>query len=563
MNRWVDACVAHVRHIQHPLVLLALITTLTFALPFIKFVIFSLDMFTNINPILDILFDAHILKAFLNSLAIGVGTTLLGGGIGLTLALFLGLSDTHRMHIWSFLVFLIFFLPPSFLAIAWIDTGILMNHWLGVDNPMYTKTATVILLSIHLFPIAFFMVLDQLKRIPFAMIEAGKISHATQPYLLRTIILPLLRPVFIKSLMMLWIACLGHFTLFALLGIPGQFSTLTTLIYSKLTGFGIRKMDVLAILSLLLILLGSVGLCVLRSLQKPLPRYAATSKQLTHNTFNSVLTRRIVYGLFAVICMSIILPMIKLLMTSLTPRSMVTFSLAHLSFENYAYILTYPTSLKAFSNSLSLALSTSLLLYAQSALFEYGALMTRHRIFKHARFFFQVFYLIPGSILGIGLILLFLNPFSWMAFLKLHVLYSSLFMIGAAYIIRFCAFHLNIAHAGRGRFSAKLLESARICGARSPQIFKTIFLPLMTPSLLNGSILVFILIMHEVTISALLPSSDTQTIGVLLLSMMEHGDTKGTAALCILVTVFLVMFRALAHTFTQKTLHRVYQEDRL
>ena len=145
-----------------------------------------------------------------------------------------------------------------------------------------------------------------------------------------------------------------------------------------------------------------------------------------------------------------------------------------------------------------------------------------------------------------------------MNFLHIHTLYSSLFMILCAYIIRFCAFHLNIVHAGRERFSMKLIESARICGADQSTVLGRIFLPLIAPSLLNGGFLVFILIMHEVTISALLPSSDTQTIGVLLLSMMEHGDTKGTAALCILVTLFLIVFRMIAHTVTKKMLMKTY-----
>ncbi|MBX9977415.1 MAG: ABC transporter permease subunit [Alphaproteobacteria bacterium] len=529
-----------------------------FSLPLIKLVTFSESTLFSMHAISTLLSDEPFLHATMNSVCIAFTTTIIACTIGLILALFVGLTDTHRIHLWSFVIFLILFLPPTFLAIAWIDIGILMNHWFGIPNPMYTQIATILLLSIHLFPICFFMILDQLKRIPFHLIEAGKSYGVSPTRLLTRIILPLLRPAIVKSAMLIWFSCLGHFTFFALLGIPGQFTTLTTLIYAKLTGFGGSKIEDIVLICVLLLIIGLIGTYMLRLLGGPSWQFRTTSKKLSTNTFDSRHTQIFVYGLLTIICLSIILPMIKLLMTSFTTKGVLSFSIAHFSLENYAYILNNKNIHQAIWNSVMLATGTAIFLFFQSAIFEYGALMTKRPFFKRARIFFQSLYLMPGSILAISLILLFLKPFDWMGFLKLNTLYNTLSMIFLAYVIRFFAFHLNIVHAGSDKFSARLIESAKSCGAATYQTIHRIFLPLISPSLFNGSFLVFILIIHEVTVSALLPSSETQTIGVVLLSMMENGDTKATAALCILITSLLVLFRILAHQLTKKSTSKIY-----
>ncbi len=542
----------------NPFILFASLLVIVCALPLIKLLSFSKILIFSGNTLIDLFKDPRFLRAAFNSICIASITTLIAGSVGLVLALFVGLTDTHRLHIWSFIIFLILFLPPTFLAIAWIDIGIHLNHWLNIPNPMYTQTASIILLSIHLFPICFFMILDQLKRIPFHLIEAGKSFGASPRVLLTQIILPLVRGAVVKSAMLIWFSALGHFTFFALLGIPGQFTTLTTLIYSKLTGFGVNKIDDIVLICMILLVIGLAGTYVLKTLTGPAWQWRVTSQKLTKNTFDSKHTRVFIYGLLCLICLSIILPMIKLLLTSFTTKGVMSFSMSHFSLENYHYIIGNRNIHHAFFNSFILALGTAFVLFFQSGLFEYGALITKRAFFAKARIFFQSLYLMPGSILAISLILLVLKPFDWMRFLQLNMIYNTLFIIFIAYMIRFFAFHLNIVHAASDKFSYKLIESAKSCGATTSSIVRRIFLPLVSPSLFNGSFLVFILILHEVTVSSLLPSSETQTLGVVLLSLMEHGDTKATAALCILITSLLVIFRVLAHQLTKRSIARTY-----
>lgn len=527
----------------------ALALAFIFALPFLKLIGFTLEH-GRVEKILHILSEHQFQRALFSSIMIGISTTIIATICGVCTALFVGLADIKRIHIWSFVIMLVFFLPPTFLAIAWVDIGILLNHSFHIPNPMYHPSATIILLSVHLFPICFFMILEGLKKMPSNLIEAARSCGLNSKGILKQVILPLLRPAIIKSAMLIWFSCLGHFTFYALLGIPGQFTTLTTLIYAKLTGFGMQSLAEVVIICFILIGVGISGVILLKFLTGKDWEYRTTVKTIRHNTFTSRRVRIGVYGFLWLICLSIALPFIKLLMTSFTPKALVSFSLQHMSFENYLYILGNKNVQKALINSLILGVSASSLLFIQSACFEYGALHSKKQFFQNARVFFQSLYLLPGSILAISMILLFLKPFFWMDFLKLNQFYDTLFIIFIAYMIRFFAFHLNIVHSAGDKFSKRWIESAKSSGANGMTTIREIFLPLMTPSLLQGSFLVFILILHEVTVSALLPSSDTQTLGVVLLTLMEHGDTKATAALCILITLSLVALRYFVHMLT-------------
>lgn len=542
----------------NPYVLFVGVLIFIFSLPFIKFLNFSATTIRGQALLLNLFHDSHFQKSLLNSVTIASITTFIGTSTGLILALFVGLSDLHRLRLWSFIIFLVFFLPPTFLAIAWVDIGVLMDHAFNIPNPMYHPFATIILLSIHLFPICYFMILESLRRMPQNLIEAGRSCGLNSKGLLRHIILPLLRPAIVKSAMLIWFSCLGHFTFYALLGIPGQFTTLTTLIYSKLTGFGLQSISEVVLICLILLTVGLSGVILLKFLTGKDWHYRITTKSIRQNTFVSKRVRILVYSFLWIICTAIALPFIKLVMTSLTPKALVSFSWQEVSLENYYYIFSNYNVRKGILNSLFLGSAAATILFLKSAIFEYGSIIHERRIFGRARIFFQSLYLLPGSILAISMILLFLKPFSWMDFLRLNTLYDTLFIIFVAYLIRFFAFHLNIVHSSGEKFSKRWIESAKSSGAKTFRTVKDIFLPIMSPSLFQGSFLVFILILHEVTVSALLPSSHTQTLGVVLLTLMEHGDTKATAALCILVTIALVILRLFVHMMTKAYDKKIY-----
>jgi len=62
----------------------------------------------------------------------------------------------------------------------------------------------------------------------------------------------------------------------------------------------------------------------------------------------------------------------------------------------------------------------------------------------------------------------------------------------------------------------------------------TILAPLLAPAAAAGAILVFLTALNELTVSALLWSSGRETLGVIVYSLAEGGDTPLAAAVAVI-----------------------------
>lgn len=66
-----------------------------------------------------------------------------------------------------------------------------------------------------------------------------------------------------------------------------------------------------------------------------------------------------------------------------------------------------------------------------------------------------------------------------------------------------------------------------------------VLLPLLLPGILTGGMLVFLTALTELTVSALLYSSGSQTIGVTIFSFEQAGDTLYSTALSSLIVALI------------------------
>ena len=81
----------------------------------------------------------------------------------------------------------------------------------------------------------------------------------------RSVIVPLAMPALLAGAALAFVSSIGNFGIPAMLGIPGRYTVLTTLIYQRLQGFGPRVLGEVAALALILAALAVIGL-LLRAL---------------------------------------------------------------------------------------------------------------------------------------------------------------------------------------------------------------------------------------------------------------------------------------------------------
>ena len=85
--------------------------------------------------------------------------------------------------------------------------------------------------------------------------------------------------------------------------------------------------------------------------------------------------------------------------------------------------------------------------------------------------------------------------------------------------------------SGYYQLDRTLEEAAQIAGARLLRRLATIILPLVAPMAIAGALLVFLTAFNELTVSALLWSSGAETLGVVVFSFQQGGDSTYAAAL--------------------------------
>jgi iron(III) transport system permease protein len=155
-------------------------------------------------------------------------------------------------------------------------------------------------------------------------------------------------------------------------------------------------------------------------------------------------------------------------------------------------------------------------------------------------------YALPGVVLSIACILIFLKPIPIIGI----SIYNTVWILFVAYLARFLVLGLRPILSGYHQVDRALEEAAQVAGARLIYRLRTIIFPVIAPVAAAGAILVFLTAFNELTISALLWSSGTETLGVVVFSLEQGGESTAAAALAavtIVITVGLALSTLLFH----------------
>ncbi|WP_245986943.1 ABC transporter permease [Azospirillum thermophilum] len=210
-------------------------------------------------------------RALANTLEAGLAATALSVVIGTAAALLVGLTDIRGKAAAVFLLLLPLLVPPQITALAWIElTGsgspILAPLGLapapGTTNPLYSRLGVILVMGVEHATIVFLAVRAGIRGLPRDLVEAARVAGSGPGRVVATVVLPLLRPAILAGAALAFVSAIGNFGVPALLGIPGRYPMLTTLIYQRLSGFGPRVLGEVAALALILAALAAAGLAI-------------------------------------------------------------------------------------------------------------------------------------------------------------------------------------------------------------------------------------------------------------------------------------------------------------
>jgi iron(III) transport system permease protein len=494
--------------------------------------------------------------ALRNSLETSIGATLVALLFGGIVALIVTLTDLRARNAFVFVFVMPLIIAPQVMALAWLQItgasspllGLLgLSPPPGTRNPLYSREGIILLLAIEYSPLIFLTLRAGLRALPRELIEAGLAAGASRFTVIRTIILPLMTPSLVAGMALVFVSCLGNFGVPAFLGIPGNYLTLPTLIYQRLSGLGPGVLSEVAILSILIGAIAIIGILV-QDLMLRRKDYRITTTSLAARPFELGRWRLAVeVTLWSLTLFVVIMPILGLLATALIPAYGVPLNLATMTAENFRYVMVeHGASYRALRNSFILSATAAMLITVFAVFLGYFLVWKKSPLLRLLSIAAELPYALPGVVLSIACILIFLKP---IPLLGLSI-YSTVWILLVAYLARFMVLGLRPVVAGYHQLDRAVEEAAQVAGAGFYRRLRTIIVPMVGPVAVAGAILVFLTAFNELTLSALLWSSGSETLGVVVFSFEQGGESTSAAALSILtiiVTIGLALSTLLFH----------------
>lgn len=510
------------------------------------------------SPFWQVMNSASTWGALWNS----VYTATLGAGVSLFLGAIFAYTITLtniRCKQWMVFCFMLpMMIPPQVTALSWLQLmgpaspllkTLGMAPPMGSPQPLYSAEGIILLLGIQSAPLVFLAMRTSLINLPADLIEAARVSGASNRQVWFDIVLPLSRGGMIAGVFMAFVSNLGNFGIPAMLGIPNSYYVLPTLIYQRMAGFGNSVLQEVASLSILIGVLALLGVALQQHMQKR-SRYALTGHSGKAHDLNLHRWRLPVESILALVLFIILVcPLLALIVSALVPAVGVPLTLDTVTLAAFDEMINHQRStLRAGKNSLMLAGGAAMVIMAFALPLAYRLRQLPERIQTGVITLIEIPYALPGVVLAIACILLFARP---LPILNI-ILYGSLWIIFLAYLARFLVLGLRPVMASLAQVDTALEEAAQLSGAHTLRRLIDILLPMLAPAVFAGGLLVFLIALNEITVSALLWSAGNETLGVLIFNLDEGGESVLASAISVLVVAFVALLMAVLNLLAPK-----------
>jgi iron(III) transport system permease protein len=505
-----------------------------------------------------VLSDPALWSATYYTLVTAVFGTIISLIIGCAFAFLLTLTDIRGKGLLSFCFVLPMMIPPQVTALAWVQMSgpsspllkaLHIAPALGTPQPLYSVGGIALLYGVQHAPLVYLALRASLMSLPRDGVEAARLSGASSLRVFRDIILPLSLPGIIAGAAISFVSCTGNFGIPAILGIPASIYTLPTLIFTKFSAFTSRTFGDVALLSAIIAIISVAGLAIqdraLRGRDYRVLGLSGATAAFEIGYWKLLFTPILWVTLFFMLAA----PFFALLAGALVPAYGVPLTFKTMTFNAFSEILfRQAVTRTAFVNSLSLSAGTAVCLLGVTVLTAYALTRRRDLLGRVVSSVIEIPYALPGIVVAVSFILVFAAPLP-----IIHVtLYGTVWIILIAYLSSFFAVSLKPVVSAFHQLDPALEEAARLAGAGFFRRLKDIIVPLIAPAAGASVILVFLIACNELTISALLWSAGTQTLGVAIYNLDDSGSSDLASALSVLVVLMVVFMMLLLELMAKR-----------
>ena len=489
------------------------------------------------------------LEALKNTLIAAFATMILGTAIAFPLAWLVGRTDLYGKKFFRSLFILTYMVPPYVGAMAWLrlmnpNVGTI-NQWLRVifrlsDAPgplnAYTLPGMIWVLTTFYYPYAFITISRAMEKMDPSLEEASRISGASPVKTLLTVTLPMMTPSLIAGALLVFISAASCYGIPSIIGIPGNVNTVTTRIV-EYVGQGQTGMNDATGLAVFLMVVALLILFVSDVLLAK-RQYITVSGKSVRPAIVELRSWRIpmtiLVSLFAVIV--VVLPFVTILTTSFkVDIGKSVFDASNFTTTNWTSVFARAETIGCLKNSLIFAAVSATVGLVIACVMSYLLQRTRVRGRSIPNFLITLGSGTPSVVIALGLIMTMRGNFG-------INIYNTAYILIAAYLVKYLMMGMRTVVSAMSQIHVSLEECSQVSGASWLTTMRRITGPLIFPSIAAGWFLIFIPSFYELSMTTLLYSSTTKTIGLQLYEYWTLTSQPMSCAMAfgiLLIVVFL------------------------
>ena len=469
------------------------------------------------------------------SFSVTIITTILTIIIGVPLAYVMTTCKIKGKGIIEILIIISVLSPPFIGAYSWIlllgRSGVIttfLSDTFGITLPsIYGFSGILLVFTLKLFPFIYMYTTGALKKLDVSLIEASESLGCTGVKKVFTVVIPLILPTVLAGSLLVFMNALADFGTPMLIG--EGYQVMPVLIYSEFISEVGGQANFAAALSAIMVFITTAIFLG--------QKYIVNKKSFVMSSLKPIQPKKVtgIKSVFAHLFVYIvvglaIIPQVTVIFTSFLKTKGAMF-IREFSLNSYINVIGKLGS--SIRNTFVYGLIAIILIIILGMFISYVS-VRRKNLFTSILDTLTMFpYIIPGSVLGITLLL---------AFNKKPILLSGTFMIIViAFVIRRLPYTIRSSAAILYQISPSIEEASISLGYSQFQTFKNVTSRMMLPGVISGAILSWITVINELSASIILYTGTTRTMSVAIYSEVIRASYGTAAALSSILTFTTVI----------------------
>lgn len=521
-----------------------------FVLPICRlvFLSFSSEGGFSLGNYTSVLKDRTTWKTIENTLYVVGGSSIIAIVLGVITAWVVAYTNIRQKKLIQLFIFLPFIIPSYITTLAWtqfMSKNGFFAHLLsllpGSVEPlnMYSLQGIILVMGFSHYPLVYLLTVGVLRKIPRDLEYAARVSGSSKWQSFQKITLPLALPGIASGGFLAFIASLDNFGIPAFLGIPGNIRVLSTYIYEQIVGLGPNSFERAATLSVILGVIALTGTSIQWLLLKKTKHMETAVEDKEPRFLFSNRTRfTIELLLWSFLLVTTMVPLLSMLSASLIKAYGLPFALENISLKNYQFVLfENQKAITSLKNSANLAIFTAVVCLVIGTGIAYVRTKKPSMISKGLEMIIGIPYALPGTVLALAMIFAWMEPIpGWNP-----GIYGTITILFIAYVTRFLILQVRGSITAFMQVDPSIEEAARVSGSNGFYKWQQILIPLIFPGVISGALLVFLTALTELTVSSLLWSSGSETIGLVIFNFEQAGYSTYSTAFSSIIVLFILL----------------------